>query len=322
MEKTAENFDLVISAYISNCTANEIVPSTVAYYKRILLDFNKSMTNSGIAPIWPTVEAVSKWKQDLCDRKLKITTLDIYMRVLRNFMEWAVDMGMMESSCCIPAVMPNPKIVNKATRKPYSDLLDGSSVMRIFNHETPKNVSERIWRRNRAILVLFLSTGIRNSELRGLNLSDLDFDGGKILVRNGKGSKTRYVSFPTIAKIAIKDYLNSGYRPCSVSDDEPLFGITDNRYESGWHGMKRTALSQLVERNLRLVLGKEGIRSHALRHSYASVMWDSGAELSDISSILGHSSVTTTERYAERLRPSAPIDRANSVFDNWVSMGS
>lgn len=310
------NFDSVISAYISNCYANKIVPETVAYYNRIIRDFYKSMENSGIAPIWPTVEAVAKWKQELTERNLKITTMDVYMRVLRNFMIWAVEMGMMDSCCCIPAVMPNPKIVCKLSKKPYNGLIDVSDVVKVLDCQKPKKVSGAIWQRNRAILTMFLSTGMRNSELRGLALSDLDFNSNRILIRNGKGGKVRYVSFPRIARDAVQGYLSSGYRPCSVSDSDFLFGVNGGQHKVGWHGMDRASLSQLVERNISKILGRSNVRTHALRHAYASAMWDSGATLDDISSILGHASVTTTERYAERLHPSAPIDRANSTFDS------
>ena len=318
MERKDLTFDDVVSAYLGNCSANEVVASTIEYYRNTLASYKRSLEKSCPAPIWPTVESVAVWKQELSDKGLKITTVDLYMRVLSSFMRWAVDMGMMESNCCIPAVMPKHKIVRKVSQRPYNALLDDSAITRVFAHKRPQHVSETIWRRNRAIIVLFLATGIRNTELRMLSLSDLDFKSEKILIRNGKGGKVRFVSFPQIARIAVQEYLSSGYRPCSIPADAPLFGVNGSKHKEGWHELDRCTLSQMVERNVKAILGQSGVRTHALRHSCASVMWDSGASLDDISNILGHSSVTTTERYAERLRPSAPIERANAVFDNML----
>ena len=96
-----------------------------------------------------------------------------------------------------------------------------------------------------------------------------------------------------------------------------LFGIGDTAQE--WHEMNRIALSNLIKRNISLMIGGEGVRSHALRHACASIMWDKGMSLEEISELLGHESVSTTEGYAERLRPAVPSSHANDLFSNIVA---
>lgn len=134
-------------------------------------------------------------------------------------------------------------------------------------------------KRDSAILELLYGCGLRVGELVGLKRNDLDLDEGWIRVL-GKGKKERMVPLGSKAKLALKDYLGSGKH----QDGTPLFPSV-----------------RTVQRMVRHYSLKAGITKrttpHALRHSYATHLLESGADLRGIQELLGHSSLSTTQRY-------------------------
>jgi site-specific recombinase XerD len=208
--------------------------------------------------------------------------------------------------------MPSKKAVNVEKKKPYTKLLTANEFKAILSCGRPKGVTEIKWKRNRAILVTFLTSGLRNSELRDLKMKDISFEKGTITVENGKGGKSRICAFPKIAQDALREYFESGYRPNNLGSDDYVFGTN----EDGWKQFDRFTLSQLVQRNIKLITGRDDCRSHSLRHASASWMLLNGINMDNISSLLGHSSVATTAIYCERLNPTSPSDEANSMFDS------
>ena len=162
---------------------------------------------------------------------------------------------------------------------------------------------------------MLLTSGLRNSELRELRVSDLIPEENRLVVRCGKGGKTRSAPYPPAAQEAVAAWLADPLRPPTLPADAILFGKgTDT---ASWKMFERTELSTMVERFSKTVLGKEaGVRTHALRHANASYLWDSGMREDDIQELLGHSSVGTTARYLDRLRPTAPTDHAADAFSH------
>lgn len=301
-------FDIALAAYIKNCKINMMAAGTVENYARVCGLFRKHVEANGVS-----IAAVAAWKNELSDYGTKITTIASYMGMLDTFFKWAVEMEMLQKNPCVPAVMPSRKAVKKAQKAPYSSLLNEQQFKAILTAERPKGVPEAKWARNKAIITLFLLTAIRNSELRALTVDNLDFADGNITIEHGKGDKFRTVAFPPAAQESIREYLRSGYRPRNLKDSAPLFGIGEKAKD--WHEMNRIALSNLIKRNVALIIGGDGVRSHALRHACASIMWDKGMSLEEISELLGHESVKTTEIYAERLRPALPSNHANELFE-------
>ena len=310
MDNSITSFDFALKAYIRNCRTNLMSPGTVENYERVCSLFGRHMGANGFTEA--SISAVSSWKNSLSDKGIKITTLAGYMGMLDTFFSWAVEMEMLEKNPCVPAVMPSRKAVKKVQNQAYSSLLNESQFKAIITAERPKGVPGGKWARNKAIITILLSTAIRNSELRALTLNDLDFVNGNLIIEHGKGDKRRITAFPPIAQQAVKEYLASGYRPKNLPMSATLFGIGETASE--WHEMNRIAMSNLIKRNISLMIGGEGVRSHALRHACASIMWDKGMSLEEISELLGHESVKTTEVYAERLRPALPSNHANTIF--------
>ena len=147
--------------------------------------------------------------------------------------------------------------------------------------------------RNQAILELFYSTGIRLSELYGLDLDGIDYHNGVLRVF-GKGKKERIVPFGRKAKKAIEDYLpwrNIRLRECGKHGEKALF--ISNRGTR----LARRSIQVAVSKHLRTVSEKEHLSPHVLRHSFATHMLDRGADLRAVQELLGHSSLSTTQIY-------------------------
>jgi len=143
--------------------------------------------------------------------------------------------------------------------------------------------------RDRALLELAYSSGLRLSELTGLNRRDLDRTTGLLRVR-GKGRRERIVPAGATALGALDRHLAAaGRRP--APKDEPLFVNARGTRLSG-----RT-VQRVVRRRLLGVAGGLGVSPHALRHSFASHLLDRGADLRAIQELLGHRSLASTQIY-------------------------
>ena len=157
--------------------------------------------------------------------------------------------------------------------------------------------------RDRAILELFYASGLRLSELVGLDLEDVNLSGRMVRVL-GKGGRERIVPFNTAAATAIREYLparrglllRGSAAAASASGDsrrmnDPLFV----NYRGG--RLSSRSVARMVERCVAKVGAQRGISPHALRHSFATHLLERGADLRAIQELLGHARITTTQRY-------------------------
>ncbi len=159
--------------------------------------------------------------------------------------------------------------------------------------------------RNRAILELFYSTGIRLSELYGLDVASVDFHNGVVSVI-GKGDKQRIVPFGRKARDAVQRYLS--YRSetlaeCMHAGETALF------VSSRGTRLARRSIQAAVTGHLKAVSEKEHLSPHVLRHSFATHMLNLGADLRAVQELLGHSSLQTTQIYTH-----VTMDRLTKVY--------
>jgi integrase/recombinase XerC len=173
--------------------------------------------------------------------------------------------------------------------------------------ESPDS-STPLGRRDRAILELFYASGLRLSELVGLDLDDVNLSGRVVRVL-GKGRKERIVPFNRTTEAALRDWLadrgafappppNSPHRPQKsqrhVSQSrkrEPVFV----NYRGG--RLSTRSVDRLVRRYVTVCSTRHGISPHALRHSFATHLLQRGADLRAIQELLGHARLSTTQRY-------------------------
>ncbi|MEX0802170.1 MAG: tyrosine recombinase XerC [Candidatus Binatia bacterium] len=159
--------------------------------------------------------------------------------------------------------------------------------------------------RDRAMLEVFYSSGIRASELVGLNWGDIDFQLGIIRVI-GKGSKERIVPIGEVAMQALQDYSLQHRKNWNLAckGENPVFL---NR-----HGKRMTtrSVARRVEKHLKASGIAVHIAPHGLRHTFATHLLNSGADLRVIQEMLGHASLSTTQRYTH-----LNLDQLTAVYD-------
>jgi site-specific recombinase XerD len=311
---TIQRVEKAIKAYLSNCRANGLAEGTIANYDRITKKYMDFLKSEGYEEA--SIASVNDWKVSMSEDGVKITTLNFYMGVLKSFFDFAVACEMLEKSPVNPKLMPSKKAVNTEKKKSYKHVLDEGDFKRILYGGKPKGVSDANWKRNKAILVVLMTTALRNSELRDLRMRDLNFEEGTVKVEKGKGNKERLAAFPKVTQDVVKEYLESGYRPNNLGQDDFVFGTNE---DGNWNQFDRFTLSQLVERNIRLATGKDGYRSHSCRHFAATFYFDRGVDMQSISEVLGHSSLNTTSIYIEKLRPALSSQKASMAFDGFAN---
>lgn len=147
------------------------------------------------------------------------------------------------------------------------------------------------WRgvQDRAVFELLYSAGLRISEALGLDLADLDFEAGLVRV-TGKGSKERIVPFGAPAAAALRRWLDVRAEQAGAASAALFLGVRGKR-------LGPRQVQAAMQRHLRDVGLRLGVTPHGLRHSFATHLLNNGADLRSIQELLGHESLSTTQKY-------------------------
>jgi integrase/recombinase XerC len=158
------------------------------------------------------------------------------------------------------------------------------------------DTSTPLGRRDRAILELFYASGLRLSELVGLNVEDVNLSARMLRVR-GKGGKQRLVPFHPEAGAAVRAWLKD--RPALLEKTVQRRSAARDPLFVNYQGGRLTGRSvdRLVRRYVAACSTRFGISPHALRHSFATHLLERGADLRAIQELLGHARLSTTQRY-------------------------
>lgn len=155
--------------------------------------------------------------------------------------------------------------------------------------------------RDKAVMETLYSTGIRVSELVGMNLNDVDFIGGVVKVF-GKGRKERLAPIGDKALRAIRNYLDK--RGGARLNEKAVF-----LNKSGSRLMARS-VREIMEKYIKRASLREGISPHTLRHSFATHLLNRGADLRSVQELLGHMNLSTTQIYTH-----VTTQRLKEVYD-------
>ena len=159
----------------------------------------------------------------------------------------------------------------------------------------PKNRYEGIQSRDRAILELLYSTGIRNTELRLLKAGDIDLERQEVRILHGKGyfgKKERLLPLGRIAAAVLEDYLISTRPKFLKNNSSDLFFVTKNG-----RPLRIGLLNQIVKRAGRLAGLKVNVFPHLIRHSFATHLLKHGCDIRHVQAMLGHESLDSTKIY-------------------------
>ena len=172
--------------------------------------------------------------------------------------------------------------------KKLPDFIDEKMINELMNQ--PDLGSEK-GLRDKAVLELFYSTGMRLSELISLNISSVD-DKNNLIRVTGKGSKERLIPFGKRAKFSIEKYLKKrALNWNSLNKEIPLF--VNNKNER----VPRRTIQRRISNYIKMIASGKRLGPHTLRHTFATHLMDRGADIRAVGDLLGHSSLSSTQVY-------------------------
>lgn len=262
-------------------------PHTLRNYRMDLESFAEYLKSLKGTIEFDTVESTDlrAYLSSLYSKQAKVS-ISRRLSALRSYYRWLARKGYIKDD--IAARIPLPK-----TEKHLPTYLTVEQVEALLN--APEQSSKE-GRRNRAILELLYSTGLRVSELAALNAEDISHateEGGAIRIL-GKGKKERLVVFGGKAKSALDDYgaVRSAFFVGSSTSEALFLNSRGDRLST--RGIERIVQASALAAGL-----SNDVTPHTLRHSFASHLLANGADLRLIQELLGHSSLSTTQKYTQ-----------------------
>lgn len=294
-------------------SARRFSPHTLAAYRRDIehvLDLAVAVRateaeelEAGLAPRRERAVPPKEWDQRLLERAMRelyrtghaATSTARALAAWRSFGRFLVRRGVL--AACPARALPFPRRPKRLPRTLQS--IDLNAALDRLAQATDPTAA-----RDRALLEMTYSAGLRLSELVGMDRGDLD-RGAQLLRVRGKGRKERIAPVGDRAMAALDAYLAADQRG-SGPRDEPLFRGRDGR-------LSGRTVQRVVTRRLAEVAGGLGVTPHALRHSFASHLLDAGADLRAIQELLGHASLASTQVYTHvtRTRLKQAYDQAH-----------
>lgn len=278
--------DNLVDQFLSNLSAQRnLSPNTIKAYSNDLKQFTsfiKRANRNSLEEVDP--KTLRRFLAYLYTLKYKPRTV---ARKLSSIRSLFVFIASVKGTNCNPAsFLMTPKLPRS-----LPNVLRESEVNSLL--ESP-DISTVLGRRDRAILELIYSSGIRVGELVSLDNSDLELSAGQIKVL-GKGSKERIIPVGDVAIDSLNDYLKNSREALAKKgrqrDIESLF-LTRNGNRISSSDVRR-----LFSKYIRRISLDSGATPHTLRHSFATHLLDNGADLRTVQELLGHVDLSTTQLY-------------------------
>ncbi len=292
-------------------------PNTVIAYRTDLIQFFSFLSKhfaladlTGFDPGEVTSVEVRLFMASLIDRGVQPRSIARKLASVKSFYRYLQEGGYIRSS--LFSALSNPKypkrvpgfLTEQQTEKLFNELLPDRE--HGFRKPEKNDLYESFTReRDRSILELLYCSGLRISELIGLTTENLDLEGGYVKL-TGKGRKQRIVPVGQPAVDALKKYFEvrrNFFRMNKKGDKaEPLYVFITKRGAK----LYPVLVQRLTSKYLTSVTDQKKKNPHLLRHTFATHLLNSGADLSSVSEMLGHSNLSTTEIYThvtfERLK--------------------
>lgn len=263
--KTVENYDRYLERFFAFAKVKTVSQLTEEQIREFRLHLNRQAGSKVGGRVEP----------------MKRRTQNYYLIALRAFLKFLRKRG-------IEALSPERIELAKVPERSL-DLITPTELKRLLNAPDIKTIEGK---RDRAILELFFSTGLRISELCGLSIDDVDLTRDEFSVR-GKGEKVRVVFLSDAAKKYVGEYLAA-----RKDLEEALFVRYGRKAHDGGDSRLQP---RAVQRLIKFYAGKAGITRkvtpHVIRHSFATDLLSNGADLRSVQALLGHANIGTTQVY-------------------------
>ncbi len=261
-----------------------VSPNTIEAYRDDLESFVSFLSNDYLTMARDQVDlrridnlAIRAYLAHLARRKLARSSVARHLSALRSFFKYLMREGKVDTNPARTVATPRrekhlPAVMQPADVTALIDQPEGDGPLIV---------------RDRAFLELLYASGLRISELVGIDLDDLELRSRLVKV-HGKGSKERIVPFGSKAESALRAWL----KVREADPDEQAVFVN-------YRGERISARSvrRLFDRYARGASMKDGVSPHTMRHSFATHLLNAGADLRAIQELLGHASLSTTQKY-------------------------
>jgi len=243
---------------------------------------------------------IKEWIVSLKKNNISNTTISRRISSIKVFFNFLVKNNLIEINPTLKIIAPklNKVLPNILGQKQAEQLLTQAAIYEV------EEESQEVRIRDYAILEVLYSTGIRVSELVGLDVEDINFSNLTLKVL-GKGKKERFVPFGIPAREAIDKYLKDSRNSFNDKNSQALFlGLRGKR-------LNVRQVRRILNKAMDQIENSKEVSPHDLRHSAATHMLEAGADLRIVQELLGHSSLATTQKYTH-----VTIERLREVFAN------
>lgn len=278
-------------------------PHTITSYKNDLNQFLEFLTRHfGLQDSEPDINSVERltirlWLGELTEEDYAKTSIARKVAALRSFFKYAFKRGLIERNPALLLIVPKKNKSLPVTATPE----DLNRMMEQAEGNNPRSIQDR------AILELFYSSGIRLSEMIGLNTDDVNSELNQIKVL-GKGSKQRIVPVGKRALEALSNHLRSRtklFGPRTDADAKKALFLA-----AGGQRIYGRAVQRLVKDYLMKTSEVTQKSPHVLRHSFATHLLDKGADIRVIKELLGHANLAATQVYTH-----TSVERLKNVYE-------
>ena len=255
---------------------------TVENYREDLKLFEQYARNLSESFTWESVDSdmIRNWMEHMIDAGNKATSVNRRLSALKMFYRFALVRHYVKSD-------PAHSLKGPKESKPLPQFLKENEMDELLDRKTWGDDYNNV--RARTIIILFYETGMRLSELIGLDVDDVNFIKNEIKI-TGKGNKQRIVPFGDELKNALSEYLALRAQRVMVRSGALLLADRGGR-------MSPVQVREIVKENLARVCSLKKKSPHVLRHTFATAMLNHGAGIESLKRLLGHAKLSTTEIY-------------------------
>lgn len=274
----------LLSEFFMELEVNNYSEQTIYNYKRDLKKFKNFLIQENIPFSKFSKMNLTKYKAKLSSNDLRGSTINRMLSSLRTYLKFLDNMD--EEIPIAPSSVKMTKTKKKTPRVP-----ELRKIIKLIEFPSEFEDDPKVTLRNRSMLEVLFSTGLRISELIKLNKEHID-DSGRIFVV-GKGKKERFVYLTPRAFKKVKEYLNTRNDDCPalfIPYSGPNVNKKDKRISTNYLQMKIKKYREHLGINV-------PISAHTIRHAFATYMAEEGANPAAIQTMLGHESLNTTTRY-------------------------
>jgi integrase/recombinase XerC len=274
-----------IGRFLDHLRRENASAHTVRNYGGDLAEFLSYVSPPEVAPPEPAqidLLLLREWLGHLYQQKLSAMTMRRKVAAMRSFLRFLVRNGAIQQN--VAKLLRTPK-----APKTLPAVMTAEQTNRLVDDVGEDKLERPRPERDLLIFELLYGCGLRVSELSGLNLDDFDMTERWVLVR-GKGRKERQVPYGSKAAAALEQYL--AVRPVAPNEKALLLNYRRRR-------LATRGVYDIVKFYGRMLAGDSSIHPHSLRHAYATHLLSDGADLRSIQELLGHASLSTTQKYTQ-----------------------